>query len=332
MDETVNDSKKRITLSEFGKTLLFHMRENGVSFKDISAFSGISNTTCTRLLKDCDVKIENKLKIDVGSLKNNRFYVYVHKADGKIFYIGKGTGNRYKDRNGRSKEWNEIVNKSFFTSEIIKGELSENEAFNLESHLIKEHIKNGGVLVNKTSSNHAVKLIDKSVFEGKIKYDESSSTFLRWICSAKGTSIGDEAGCLNKRNNYHTVSVDKKSYLVHRVIVTLFDIPLTPELVVDHIDGNRLNNSISNLRVVSKQVNLRNKMKPATNTGIKGISLIYRKSQNSWCYRVRWTNTIGKDQAKLVKTIEGGRQEDLDKAIRIRDSVYSELKLLGLEL
>lgn len=32
------------------------------------------------------------------SLNNNRFYVYVHrrKTDNSIFYVGKGTGYRYK--------------------------------------------------------------------------------------------------------------------------------------------------------------------------------------------------------------------------------------------
>jgi hypothetical protein len=65
----------------------------------------------------------------------NRFYVYCHikKTDGRCFYVGKGCGNRYKNKGGRSKYWWNIVNKHSFESVILVNNISEEKAFELET-------------------------------------------------------------------------------------------------------------------------------------------------------------------------------------------------------
>lgn len=55
----------------------------------------------------------------------------------------------------------------------------------------------------------------------------------------------------------------------------------TPELQVDHIDGNTLNNCKSNLRVVTLQENMKNLKKKSNNTsGIRGVS--YNSRNKTW--------------------------------------------------
>jgi len=70
----------------------------------------------------------------------NRFYVYCHqrKTDGKCFYIGKGTGKRYKSKYGRNIYWNRIVNKHGFVPIILINNISERKAFELEADFCKQ--------------------------------------------------------------------------------------------------------------------------------------------------------------------------------------------------
>jgi hypothetical protein len=56
--------------------------------------------------------------------------------------------------------------------------------------------------------------------------------------------------------------------------------------VVDHIDGNSLNNRLSNLRVTTQSNNLKNMKRYSTNTsGITGVS--YKKSHKKWVAKVK---------------------------------------------
>lgn len=66
------------------------------------------------------------------------FYTYCHirKDTGKIFYIGKGSKNRYKDKNHRSKWWKNISNKTEIECVILAHWNTEQEAFDHEKFLI----------------------------------------------------------------------------------------------------------------------------------------------------------------------------------------------------
>ena len=90
-------------------------------------------------------------------MENNRFYIYSHirKTDGKCFYIGKGTGRRYKEKIMRNQHWHNIVNKYDFESIILINNISEKKAFEYEVYFckhigyknlcnIREELGNGG--------------------------------------------------------------------------------------------------------------------------------------------------------------------------------------------
>ena len=72
-----------------------------------------------------------------------------------------------------------------------------------------------------------------------------------------------------------------KMYLVHRIIwvLTYGSIDLT--LVIDHLDGDPLNNEISNLSLKTHKNNSRNQRQHSNNkTGVTGVSLMCNKNGN----------------------------------------------------
>ncbi len=73
-----------------------------------------------------------------------------------------------------------------------------------------------------------------------------------------------------------------KKHLVHRLIYQLVTgIILLPSEVIDHEDGNTLNNKFSNLRVTDSLGNSKNqKMHSSNKSGVTGVS--WDKSRNKW--------------------------------------------------
>lgn len=85
---------------------------------------------------------------------------------------------------------------------------------------------------------------------------------------------GDYAGTLDKSTGYVKVNFDGKVCLVHRLVWALV-YGEEPKGMIDHIDGNRSNNKIGNLRCCDNQTNMQN-LKHAridSVTGVLGVSL-----------------------------------------------------------
>jgi len=85
----------------------------------------------------------------------SKFYIYQHRRNdtGDVFYVGKGFGKRAWSKSGRSKHWNNIVNKAGHAVEIVEEFLPECVAFQKEINLIKSIGRQDlglGSLVNKT--------------------------------------------------------------------------------------------------------------------------------------------------------------------------------------
>ena len=65
---------------------------------------------------------------------------------------------------------------------------------------------------------------------------------------------------LANRNSYKRVQLNKKLYSVHCLVWQTFRGVIPNGMVIDHIDGNRGNNALSNLRLVSQSENMRHTM------------------------------------------------------------------------
>lgn len=106
-----------------------------------------------------------------------------------------------------------------------------------------------------------------------LKYDESSPSGLRWLVDVNGGAYaGDAAGSLHP-DGYWLLTIHGKRIMAHRVVMQLMKgFNLDSNLQIDHIDRDRGNNKLCNLRVVSPLQNSQNKGSYRNNTsGIKGV-------------------------------------------------------------
>lgn len=107
--------------------------------------------------------------------------------------------------------------------------------------------------------------------DGKLFWKEARNNSAR---------INEEAGFLH-HTGYRYVKLFDFQYGVHRVLwrMRFGDIPKGME--VDHINGDRLDNSISNLRLVSSSVNSKNRCKRSDNvSGVAGVG--FHKLTGKW--------------------------------------------------
>ena len=95
-----------------------------------------------------------KLYIDSDGVQRG-FYVYIHKdrVTGKVFYVGKGHGNRAWVSHADNDKWRERVASLVdgWEVEIVEQDLSEIEAFDLEAEVVEKHggcEAGGGKLTN----------------------------------------------------------------------------------------------------------------------------------------------------------------------------------------
>ena len=101
---------------------------------------------------------------------------------------------------------------------------------------------------------------------------------LFWRVSQGRSKIGNKTGTLNSDGYLHTI-ISKKAYKNHRIIFLMFHGYL-PKFI-DHIDGNRSNNIINNLREATRAQNTCNAKTPSTNTsGVKGVC--WSKRDRKW--------------------------------------------------
>lgn len=117
-------------------------------------------------------------------INNNIYYIYIWKIKetGEIFYVGKGSGNRYKSMKDRNEYFKNIIKKHECEVEIIHKNLEENEAYDLEKKIGLE-LKEKGLakacyVLGKTEkfiSNETKKKISKKVKSNPNRYWQGKS-------------------------------------------------------------------------------------------------------------------------------------------------------------
>ena len=111
-----------------------------------------------------------------------------------------------------------------------------------------------------------------------LDYDLDTGIFTWKVSKANRTKVGDVAGW--SYNGYREIEINNKAYKAHR-LAWLYVYGEMPKKLIDHVDGNRSNNKISNLREATYQENSENYKTPKTNkSGVKNVS--WYKSLNKW--------------------------------------------------
>lgn len=96
-------------------------------------------------------------------------------------------------------------------------------------------------------------------FKEYLKYDTSSPSCLRWVVTlCNRAPAGSPVGSIGKKGYYKT-SIDKRFYLIHRIVWEMHNGEIPEGLMVDHKDRNKTNNCIDNLRLASNSQNQKNR-------------------------------------------------------------------------
>jgi hypothetical protein len=136
----------------------------------------------------------------------------------------------------------------------------------------------------------------KEQIDAQLIYNAETGLFTRRIDVMakpwhKAASAGDLAGWKTKKNGW-VISVLGKQYKAHH-LAWLMTYGFWPKLI-DHKDGDRLNNAISNLREVTVGVNtqnMRRAMKTNKSSGMLGVSAS-RSKLNPWKAQIRIDGAI----------------------------------------
>lgn len=204
---------------------------------------------------------------------------------------------KYKDRNIiefanksrvslATKKYGETLNQ--ITQQIEETGFRLGNAYNFLDNNIVE------ILYWDTKNNKTIKIyVDYDIW-----YQHKEIT---WTVNSNGYAWGCIVGTKNR-------------VFLHRVVMGIENNQHDFNTVVDHIDGNKLNNLKSNLRIVDSELNAKNQPYYNTHnqsTGIRGISYTQDKS----AYRVRWI-ADGKEHAKIFSINELESAIEFNKQIR----------------
>lgn len=131
-----------------------------------------------------------------------------------------------------------------------------------------------------------------------LHYDPLTGLFIRKVRTSNRIKVGDVAGCVNPEG-YVQISVDGKPFLAHR-LAWLYVHKEWPQNLIDHVNGDKKDNRIANLRAANNTQNMHNAPYGSkSKTGIKGIhcwnTIRGGKEYSYWVASVR----LGKGKRKI---------------------------------
>lgn len=339
---------KKFNPSEEDRQLIIEKYRNRVAGDIIAKEFNVSSPTIYNLLRDNGIVVSRSSnfkthaipKITVKPDKSKAYYVYIHKRldNGVIFYVGKGTGLRYREGGKhKTKNWKVIeLEAGGYVSEIIADNLSSEQARDKEIELINNPPL-AWKLINVCKQDK-VKTIPIDELSKLIEYSEDSPSGLKWINgnNSFGKSLrkaGDVAGGV--RGNYWVLEYKGIAYSNHRIIVRLHGVDIPEGFVVNHIDHDGFNNNMGNLEVITQRQNSRktkitlgNQLAFNNSSGYTGIKTAIRKN-DVYVYTVKWIDINGNHRRKLFSSLGCNKDIALELAVdfnkEIRKKEYDGL-------
>ena len=152
------------------------------------------------------------------------------------------------------------------------------------------------------------RLIPKDIGDYIAYSEESKTGLINKVDRHYRAKKDQEAGSINSRG-YYSMFFKNKRYVNHRIVYFLNTGIDPEEKQVDHIDRNRLNNKISNLRLATNKQNQDNRKKQKNNTsGVTGVS--WHKRDNRYYAHILYN--------KKKLSLGHFNKSDKDKAIAVR--------------
>ena len=141
-------------------------------------------------------------------------------------------------------------------------------------------------------------------------YFEYKDGDLYWKITYASRKAGTKCGCVDI-NGYSYTMFKGKNRKNHRLIFIMF-YGYCPK-IIDHIDGNKANNTIENLRKATKQKNgFNSKLSKSNKSGVKGVS--WSESRKKWVVQL---SVNGKNKSF-------GRYNDIDYAIFVANAMRNK--------
>lgn len=282
----------------------------------------------------------NCLLVEISGeiMQDNKYCVYLHrrKDNNDVFYGGSGTSDRPKSKH-RSNTWLEYTQNCEYYIDIVQENLSLSDARDLEQEYLKEHSE---TVINKVGRVAKTYYLDLPIISEYLKYDEFSSSGLVWIkdvlsgqnFNRKIATCGAPAGFKVSDGSWR-VGLKGKVYLAHRIIFALNTGRIDDKLLVDHIDGDRSNNHIDNLREVTYAVNMRNRKKVDNRSGVTGVYFTSVPSGNKTSINEYYMACVylldGKCSSKRYSISKYGKEEAFRLACQWRKEQIEQLNANG---
>lgn len=101
------------------------------------------------------------------------------------------------------------------------------------------------------------------------QYEPSTGNLINRVSRGTRTKAGAIAGSCTRADGNIQIGISGKYYMAHRVVWEMVNGPIPSGAVIDHINGVRCDNRLSNLRLVTRQENQQRQL------GVSGYVGVY---------------------------------------------------------
>ena len=127
-------------------------------------------------------------------------------------------------------------------------------------------------------------MITQNELKQRLNYDPDTGVFT-WLNNHIKKFVGSKAGCPNGPNGYVRITIGLTPYFAHK-LAWLYVYGGWPKEQLDHINHDKIDNRIANLREVSNRQNHLNKpLSKNSSTGFLGVS--FHKRANKYEARIK---------------------------------------------